>query len=86
MMTVSNLIGILENYGPDMEVRIAEQPNRPLEYHIQDAIDSIADDDDCDEDENEVGKKHGIKVVYIVEGRQIGYLVGKARNDVGWGR
>lgn len=34
-MTVSELIEMLEDCDPDMEVRIAEQPWYPFEYYIE---------------------------------------------------
>ena len=92
MMTVSELIRILEAYDPDSEVRIASQPRWPMEYHIHDAVETTADEDNIDDEIDDDGRDDGeddepeIKVVYIVEGDQIGYLGEKARNDLGWER
>lgn len=34
MMTVAELIEALESYEPEAEVRIATQPNWPLQFHV----------------------------------------------------
>ena len=54
-MTVQELIDVLKDFDPNAKVRMAEQPNYPLEY----GIDVIAEYEG---------------IVYICEGRQIGYL------------
>jgi len=64
-MTVQDLIMELEQFDPDMEVRIASQPSWPFEYTIEETAESDG-------------------VIYIAEGRQIGYLPGKAAEAVGW--
>ena len=88
MMTVSELIRILKSYDPDSEVRIASQPRWPMEYRINDAIETIADkdgiDEDADDDNMDDRAEPENKVVYVVEGYQIGYLGGRALRDMGW--
>jgi hypothetical protein len=91
MMTVSELIRILQDYDPDSEVRIASQPRWPMEYRIQDAVETTEDEGDINEDVDDDDREDDedepeIRVVYIVEGDQLGYLGETARRDVGWGR
>jgi hypothetical protein len=96
---VSELIALLEDADPDTEVRIAQQPSWPFEYVIEDAIlvDSYSDVscDECgydwgnDHDENGCEEERPASedleaVVYIVEGRQLGYLPGIATKAIGW--
>ena len=68
-MTVSELKEILEYYDDDMEVRFASQPNWPFEYSILDAVMVNVDEED---------------VIYLEEGRQLGYLNHKAKEELGW--
>ncbi len=71
-MTVRELIELLEDYDETMEVRIAHQPNYPLESSIagvasaREAVEAA----DPEADENSVEIPN---VVYIAEGRQLGY-------------
>lgn len=58
-MTVRELIEMLEEYDPYMEVRIAEQANYPFEYDIYGVAKYNNGDGEC---------------VYICESDQIGYL------------
>ena len=88
-MTVSELIRIPKTCDPDFEVRIASQPRWPMEYHIHDVVETTADEDDIDDevdDDDRDDDEPENKVVYIVEGDQIGYLGERARNDLGWER
>lgn len=57
-MTVKELIEQLSDMNPSAEIRLAIQPNYPLEFDVQDEIVQT-------EDESKV---------FIGEGRQIGYL------------
>ena len=68
-MTVSELKEILEHYDDDMEVRFASQPNWPFEYSILDAVMVHVDEED---------------VIYLEEGRQLGYLPREAKEELGW--
>ena len=71
-MTVAELIQELEYMDPNAEVRFASQPNWPFEYDIQ----SITP---------EVSTKTSIDpVVYLEEGRQIGYLPEETKDELGW--
>ena len=71
-MTVGELLEMLEGFDQEAEIRIAMQPSWPMEYTI--AGMAITED---------YGEEHG-KVVYIAEGRQLGYLPGVAKDDLGW--
>lgn len=62
-MTVKELKKELDYFDDEQEVRLATQPNYPLEY----GIDSVVENED--EDSNGV-------VVYIREGNQKGYYGG----------
>ena len=70
-MTVRELIDILEGFDGDMEVRIAEQPNWPFEYSIAGIAEFNPNEDDWDDEDEEENNK---SFVYIVEGRQLGYI------------
>lgn len=70
-MTVLELIEELGFLNPDAEVRLATQPSWPLEHNIRGIVEV--------EDEEER------LVVYLGEGRQIGYLPGEAADALGWG-
>ena len=37
-MTVAELMELLEQFDPHMEVRLAEQPKWPFEYSIEDVV------------------------------------------------
>ena len=76
-MRVSTLIKILEDLDPDMEVRLATQPNWPFECGIAEVT--------VLELEGEEAEQAGTPgIVYIAEGKQIGYLAGEVRNNLGW--
>lgn len=58
-MTVEELIWFLKDFDPNTEVRLAQQPNWPLQYEISNI--TLYEDD-------------GNEYVYITEGEQIGYI------------
>jgi len=69
-MTIRELIELLEQYDDDREVRLATQPNYPLEYTVGGVVgtEEIADDPDEDiVDADDDGP------VWVVEGSQLGY-------------
>ena len=81
-MTIDDLIEYLEHYrdeiGGDAEVRLMTQPNWPLEYTIcglasQDEMDEQIEDDGEEEEASEETADDDEPVLYIVEGRQVGY-------------
>jgi hypothetical protein len=69
-MTVQELIEELNCVNPDAEIRFASQPSWPFEYSFSGPV--------------EVEDEEGFPTVYLVEGRQIGYLPGQARDEIGW--
>lgn len=69
-MTVEQLIAALEQLPPEAEVRLAIQPAWPFEY----AISAITEAVPLPEGD----------VVYLIEGTQLGYLPGEAREEIGW--
>ena len=71
-MTVKELIEKLEYLDPDAEVRFASQPNWPFEYDIRSISQEV------------MVNSHQDSVVYLEEGRQIGYLPEPAKNILGW--
>lgn len=71
-MTVAELIEELKYIDQDSEVRLAQQPNWPFEYEI----DSVVEVNGLNDDEE--------SVVYIGEGRQLGYLPQEAKNILYW--
>ena len=75
-MTIDELIERLEEYrdalGGDTEVRLMTQQNWPFENGIAGLASGaeINDPDDADSDDEDVDED---RVVYIVEGQQLGY-------------
>jgi hypothetical protein len=78
MMTVAELIEVLEGYNPDSEVRLASQPKWPFEYSVSNVVSAMSDENDGDHDPDVLA------VVYIAEGTQIDYLNGDAIELLGW--
>ena len=74
-MTVADLIEELKWMPEGAEVRFASQPNWPFEYSIDDVI-SVEIENRC------TGEAEG--VVYLAEGRQLGYLPSEAKDELGW--
>lgn len=91
-MNVRDLIQLLEDYDEDTEVRIAEQPSWPFENDITDVVGISLDIDDMgnvienedDVEEGYVTRTTTEEVVYLVEGRQIGYLPQPVKEQLGW--
>jgi hypothetical protein len=76
--TVGDLIAALENYDPATPIQLASQPGWPFECTVG-GVALTPDDAD----------HHGTApadepVVWIGEGRQVGYLSGVAANALGW--
>ena len=74
-MTVAELIQELEYLDGDLEVRFASQPSWPFEYSIRNVVVVGIEDKQTDEVND---------VVYLEEGRQLGYLPGDAKEELGW--
>ena len=74
-MTVADLIEELKWMPEGVEVRFASQPNWPFEYDIVGVV-SAEVEDRRDEEVTEI--------VYLEEGRQIGYLPEEAKDELGW--
>lgn len=79
-MTLKDLIDTLtdfaEEHGEDVEVRLAFQPSWPFEHSIGDIEVAMLR-------ERSVATLDG-PVVYIGEGKQLGYLPGAAGVALGW--
>lgn len=74
MMTVGELISILESLDEDTEVRLIQQPNWPFEYSIAGVTtkrraQQVEDEESCREDV----PYDEPDVVFIVEGQQLCY-------------
>jgi len=79
-MTVEELIEKLRLFDQDAQVRFASQPRWPFEYSINGVVQAVIEKsgeytDDGYETED---------VVYLEEGRQLGYLPGGAKDELGW--
>ena len=74
-MTVADLIYELEQLNPEAQVRFASQPNWPFEYSIASVVQVETEDRRTEE---------VVETVYLEEGRQIGYLPGEAKDELGW--
>jgi len=73
-MTVGELIQELKYMDEDAKVRFASQPSWPFEYSIYGVIQTTV----RDREDNE------IDMVYLEEGRQVGYLPKEAKDELGW--
>lgn len=75
---IENLQRCLEdNDDEDMEVRFAQQPSWPFEYSIGPDVETV----DLSQEDHPSEEK---KVVYLVEGSQLGYLPGVVAEAIGW--
>ena len=72
-MTVRELIEELRLMDQDATVRFASQPSWPFEYSINGVVQTIVDNRGNEED-----------IVYLEEGRQVGYLPKEAKDELGW--
>ena len=73
-MTVRELIEELRLADQDATVRFASQPSWPFEYSIYGVVQTTVKDRDDNEQE----------MVYLEEGRQVGYLPAEAKEELGW--
>ena len=78
-MTVEELIERLRLFDQDAKVRFASQPSWPFEYSINSVVQAAVETDETTNDGYETEE-----VVYLEEGRQIGYLPGEAKDELGW--
>jgi hypothetical protein len=74
-MTVRELIEELVQLDGNTEVRFASQPRWPFEYSIRSVIVAGIEDRQTEEITD---------VVYLEEGRQIGYLPSEAKDELMW--
>ena len=72
-MTVQELIDLLSTMNPEAEVRIAHQPSYPFELSVGNVLEADVTDE---QDEIETDTQ----VVYIDEGKQLGYLPGEVKS------
>ena len=80
-MTIDELIERLEDYrddlGGDCEVRLMTQQNWPFENRIVGLAAgweiNSADDDEGDDEDDEADEVDDDRVIFIVEGEQLGY-------------
>tara|TARA_R100000988_G_C3943748_1_gene137551 strand:- start:602 stop:808 length:207 start_codon:yes stop_codon:yes gene_type:complete len=68
-MTVGELIHELKYMDEGATVRFASQPSWPFEYSIYGVVQTTVKDQD---------------MVYLEEGRQVGYLPKEAKDELGW--
>jgi len=73
-MTVGELIHELKYMDEGATVRFASQPSWPFEYSINGVVQTTV----RDREDNE------IDMVYLEEGRQVGYLPKEAKDELGW--
>ncbi len=72
-MTVRELIEELRLMDQDATVRFASQPSWPFEYSIYGVVQTTVNYNDNERD-----------MVYLEEGRQVGYLPSEAKEELGW--
>lgn len=72
-MTVRELIEELRLMDQDATVRFASQPSWPFEYSIHGVVQTTVNYNDDERD-----------IVYLEEGRQVGYLPSEAKQELGW--
>jgi len=73
-MTVRELIEELRLADQDATVRFASQPSWPFEYSIYGVVQTTIKDREDNKQE----------MVYLEEGRQVGYLPAEAKEELGW--
>ncbi len=73
-MTVRELIQELKYMDEDAKVRFASQPSWPFEYSIYGVVQTTVKDREDNKQE----------IVYLEEGRQVGYLPAEAKEELGW--
>jgi hypothetical protein len=83
---IDELEDLAEEHGDETDVRLAQQPSWPFEYSIGKVEAVLVGGDDEEEDEASVPDDLRAGVIYIAEGRQLGYLPGPAARDLGWER
>lgn len=76
-MKVADLLEILEDANPEAEIRFAAQPSWPMEYTVRDAI-------VYNEQDGQDINPESADFIYLVEGRQLGYLPGDIKAEAGW--
>jgi hypothetical protein len=74
-MTVEDLIYELQNMNPNAEVRFASQPSWPFENDIDSVV-------QVEIENSRTGE--AVEIVYLEEGRQIGYLPREAKEELSW--
>ena len=74
-MTVKELIEELEYLDPNIEVRFASQPHWPFEYDIRGVVVAGVENRRTEE---------VTEIVYLEEGRQIGYLPQETKDELCW--
>ena len=72
-MTVRELIEELKYMDEDATVRFASQPSWPFEYSIYGVVQTTVNYNENERD-----------MVYLEEGRQVGYLPSEAKDELGW--
>ena len=72
-MTVRELIEELKYMDEDATVRFASQPSWPFEYSISGVVQTTVNYNENERD-----------MVYLEEGRQVGYLPKEAKDELGW--
>ena len=76
-MTVRELIDALQYFDENQEVRLAQQPNYPFEYSIDNIVEfsaAGAKDDPYESEDSVRQDADDERIVYITEGQQLGYL------------
>ena len=72
-MTVGELIHELKYMDEGATVRFASQPSWPFEYSISGVVQTTVNYNENERD-----------MVYLEEGRQVGYLPSEAKEELGW--
>lgn len=87
-MNVRKLIERLEHYateyGDETEVRLAHQPSWPFEYSIGAVVAVDLADELPFECEQPAEPAPSELIIYIGEGRQLGYLPAQAAGELSW--
>lgn len=97
---IEELEALREDCGGETEVRFASQPNWPFEYSIGEVVSTSSEEENAilrmemkaeGATDEEIAKELGDPdddgndaVIYLSEGRQIGYLPEAARDVLGW--
>jgi len=88
---IEQLEQMAQEHGEECNVLIASQPSWPFEHEVGQLVAVQPEAEEFYETEEaalaaEAEGDERPTTIYLAEGQQIGYLVGAAQSELGWGR